>query len=207
MSATLSKKSGKGISDGVVSELTSFFHVKPGHEQELRAACERFAQTLRDSGWQNTQKTGLRDWRHVMFDNDRQLLLTTTFETDWDPYINDAIAVIGFSNWKDWIQHTVEGETLAAWIRGATGAERADKIDSAQLEQTFKASASGLKDILQSTQVPATAYFNDLANYTLPQIRKALETEQAFQQVLDHPDAGPSLQQPALAPLLEQASA
>jgi hypothetical protein len=31
MNATMSKKSGKGLSNGVVSELTVFLHVKPGH--------------------------------------------------------------------------------------------------------------------------------------------------------------------------------
>jgi hypothetical protein len=36
MTATLSKKSGKGITDGVISELSAFFGVKPGHEEELR---------------------------------------------------------------------------------------------------------------------------------------------------------------------------
>lgn len=33
---TLSKKSGKGITDGVISELTAFFRVRPGHEEQLR---------------------------------------------------------------------------------------------------------------------------------------------------------------------------
>jgi hypothetical protein len=31
-------KSGKGIRDGVVSELAAFFHVKPGHEEQAQAA-------------------------------------------------------------------------------------------------------------------------------------------------------------------------
>jgi hypothetical protein len=39
-------KSGKGIRDGVVSELTVFFEVQPGHEEELRAACRRFTDGL-----------------------------------------------------------------------------------------------------------------------------------------------------------------
>jgi hypothetical protein len=45
-----SKKSGRGQSDGVVSELSVVFTVKPGHGQDLRAACERFQQMLRDKG-------------------------------------------------------------------------------------------------------------------------------------------------------------
>ena len=38
----LSVKSGKGIRDGVVSELAAFFRVKPGCEEQLREACARF---------------------------------------------------------------------------------------------------------------------------------------------------------------------
>ena len=43
---TINKKSGKGLSDGVVSELATYWEVLPGHEDELRAATQRFAATL-----------------------------------------------------------------------------------------------------------------------------------------------------------------
>src|SRR5262249_52871918 len=76
MSATMSKKSGKGLSQGVTSELTAFFGVKPGHEEELRAACARFADHCRTLDPQAHMKTGLRDTRHVIFDNGQQLLWT-----------------------------------------------------------------------------------------------------------------------------------
>ncbi len=46
MTSTINKKSGQGLSDGVVSELATFWEVLPGHEDELRAATERFAGTL-----------------------------------------------------------------------------------------------------------------------------------------------------------------
>jgi hypothetical protein len=45
-----------------------------------------------------------------------------------------------------------------------------------------------------------------LADQTVPQIRKAIRVEQAFQRVLDDPAAAQALQQPALEPLLEQAA-
>ena len=59
---------------------------------------------------------------------------------------------------------------------------------------------------MQSAQVQAVSYFNDLAALTVPQIKKAVRVEQAFQQVLDHPEAAQVLQHPALKPLLEQAA-
>ncbi len=68
MSPTLNKKSGKGKFDGVVSELTAFFGVKPGHEEKLRAAVDRFADVIRKTDPNETVKTGLRDTRHVIFD-------------------------------------------------------------------------------------------------------------------------------------------
>ena len=43
---TTNKKTGGGLSDGVVSELATFWNVLPGHEDDLRAATERFADTL-----------------------------------------------------------------------------------------------------------------------------------------------------------------
>ena len=39
----VTRKSGKGNRDGVVSELATFYEVTPGHEEALREACERLA--------------------------------------------------------------------------------------------------------------------------------------------------------------------
>ena len=85
------KKSGKGLRDGVVSELFTIWDVKPGHEAELRAACERLATTLKNAPVELNVQTGLRDERHVIFDGGTRLVWFTTFETDWDPYVEDAI--------------------------------------------------------------------------------------------------------------------
>lgn len=30
-----------------------------------------------------------------------------TFETEWDPYVDDAILLIGIEVFLDWLQHTV----------------------------------------------------------------------------------------------------
>ena len=38
MTTTTNVKSGRGLSDGVVSELATYWEVLPGHEDELRAA-------------------------------------------------------------------------------------------------------------------------------------------------------------------------
>jgi hypothetical protein len=206
MVVALSKKSGKGLSDGVVSELTAFFGVRPGEADELRAAVQRFTDVLRTSDPQGTQKTGLRDSRMVIFDNDQQLLWTTTFETDWDPYLDDALLLVGVEPFIDWMQHTTQAEELKAWVAQAGGKQTLVGKTGAELEQVVQGTSGGLKQIIQSRQVPATAYWNALSDQMMPQIRKAQRVDQAFQQVLDDPAAAHALQQPALKPLLEQAA-
>ena len=205
MVVALSKKSGKGVNDGVVSELTAFFGVKPGEAEELRAACQRFDQVLHSTDRQATQKTGLRDSRMVIFDEGRRLLWTTTFETDWDPYLDDALLLIGVEPFIDWMKHTMEAEQLMSWIAQAGGRDALAQGGEA-LQEVVQSNSGGLKQIIQSVQVPAIAYWNMLSDQTVPQIRKAARVDQAFQQVLDDPAAEQALQQPVLKPLLEQAA-
>jgi hypothetical protein len=103
-----SKKSGRGNSHGLISEVSTYFTVKPGHEEEARAACRRFGEMLRSSDPKDVQKTGLRDARLVVFDDGRRLMFASGFETDWDPYVDDAILIVGIQHFLDWLQHTVE---------------------------------------------------------------------------------------------------
>ena len=178
MVVSMNRKSGKGLSDGVVSELTAMFTVRPGHEEQLRAACKRFVDVIRGTDARATQKTGLRDLRLVMFDDDRRLLLATNFESDWDPYIDDISTVFGLESLSAVLQH-VEG---------------------------FDRQALGGKQFIPAHQYQATSYWHGLADKTVPEIRKALRLEEAFQQVLDDPAAAQALQHPALKPLLDQAA-
>jgi hypothetical protein len=198
-------KSGKGIRDGVVSELAAFFHIKPGHEAEARAACARFADSLRASDPLENQKTGLRDSRHVIFDNGTKLLWCTTFETDWDPYLDDAMLLFGVDNFIDWMVHVEEADVLTEWLQEAGGPD-ALRAPVEKRQETVARFGGGLKRIIQSVQEPAAGYYNALGEHTMPQIRKADRVEQAFQRVLDDPAAEQALGQPALKPLLDEAA-
>ena len=181
--SALSKKSGKGLSTGVLSELTAFLTVRPGHAEPLRAAIHRFGQAAHELGGNARKSAGLRDLRFVIYDNDRRLLWALAFETDWDPYIDDALEILGVEIFLDWMQHTAEYPDDAA---GWGNAE--------------------IKAFLQSVQVRAEYYMDVLARKTLPEIQKAGRVEQAFQRVLDDPAAAPLLQHPAMKPLLDQAA-
>jgi hypothetical protein len=200
-SSKVTKKSGKGNNHGFVSEVSAYMTVKPGHEEEARAACRRFGEMLRNSDPKAVQKTGLRDARLVVFDDGRRLMFASGFETEWDPYVDDAILIVGIEHFLDWMQHTVEAEELVASVKSLN----LDKNDPA-LEEKVKPAGAQLKAVIQSIQTPATTYFNALSDLTVPQIRKAQRLEQAFQQVLDDPAAEKALKHPALKPLLEQAA-
>lgn len=197
------KKSGKGNSHGVISEVSAYMTVKPGHEEEARAAAARFGEMLRNSAWEDLQKTGLRDARLVNFDNGKRLMFASGFETEWDPYVDDAILVVGLQHFMDWLQHTVEAEELVASVKSLAGG--VDENDPAYAEKV-KPAGPQLKAVIQKIQTPATTYFNALNDLTLPQIKKAQRLQEAFQRVLDDPAAQEALQHPALKPLLEQAA-
>jgi len=195
MTETLNKKSGKGMSHGVVSELSTVFTVRPGHEEEMRAACQRVNDMLHEMGPEVHRKLGLREWRMVIFDNGKRLLLMTAFETEWDPYIDDAIQVFGVDTFIDWLQHTVEAATNREALQSTIAAARQGLTNTAPL-----------KALLQSAQVRASAYFDVLSDQTVPQIRKAQQVERAFQQVLDDPAVEQVINHPAMKPLLDQAA-
>ena len=103
-SSKVTKKSGKGNSHGFVSEVSAYLTVKPGHEEEARAACRRFGEMLRNSDPKAVQKTGLRDARLVVFDDGRRLMFASGFETEWDPYVDDAILIVGIEHFLDWMR-------------------------------------------------------------------------------------------------------
>jgi len=204
MTTTTEVKSGKGLSDGVVSELATYWDVLPGHEDELRAATQRFADTLRRAGLEKNINTGLRDQRHVIFDDGKRLMWATTFESEWDPYFEDFVQ-IGLEHFLDWMQHTAQYADISAWLQKSGGADKW-RLDNPDIEAQVKRTVGGLKAIVQSVQSPATGYVNNTGSWTMPEIVKAMRVQEAFQQVLDDPAAEEALQHAALRPLLEQAA-
>jgi hypothetical protein len=204
MTSAVTRKSGQGLSYGVVSELATYWNVLPGHEDELRAATQRFADVLSNVPLEKNIATGLRDSRHVIFDNGTRLMWATTFESDWDPYFDDFVQ-IGIEHFVDWLQHTAQGTDVNAWIESSGGVEAFDTARP-DIEAHVQRTVGGLKAIVQSVQSPATGYYNNLSTWTMTQIIKAQRLQDAFQQVLDTPGAEEALQHPALKPLLEQAA-
>ena len=204
MTTTTNVKSGRGLSYGVVSELATYWEVLPGHEDELRAATARFAAVLAEVPLEKNIHTGLRDQRHVIFDNGTRLMWATTFENEWDPYFEDFM-LIGIEHFLDWMQHTAEYTHVTDWLESSGGVEKFNRSNP-DAEAHMKQTVGGLKAIVQSVQSPATGYFNNLSTWTMPQIVKAQHLQDVFQRVLDDPDAAEALQHPALRPLLDEAA-
>ena len=76
-----------GARQGKVSELTVIAPLKPGGAKRMRA----FFETLHGNvGNQSVEMVGtVHDMRWVFLDNDTKLLFASTYDGDWDPYIDD----------------------------------------------------------------------------------------------------------------------
>jgi hypothetical protein len=86
------KKSGKGSSHGVISEVSAYMTIKPGHEEQARAGALRFGEMLKHSNWEDVQKTGLAD---VIKDTlDFFLSLVTSHFSSSSTTIQNAIYIV-----------------------------------------------------------------------------------------------------------------
>ena len=179
MRSAVCKQSGKGHRAGVTSEVTAFFDVLPGHQEELRAAARRFTEAIRDLDPAVGIRTGLRDTRHVIFDNGVRLLWCASFEGEWDKWVDDGLFLIGVEHFRDWLRHTAQGEGLVASVASVTAT-------------------------LQSVQARAAAYFDPLGALTLPQIVEAQRLDRVIRQGFGNPFVEEALQHPALDPLFRR---
>ena len=93
-----------GWRQGNISELTVIAPFARGGAERLRALLQ-----LRNGNFDDTDRVGtVHDMRFVFLDNDTKLMLATTYDGDWDVYIEDFQAKIPnemdvlFSAWEGW---------------------------------------------------------------------------------------------------------
>ena len=93
-----------GIRLGKVSELTMVVPLAPGGAERLRAFLKLLGGNLAGA-----DKVGsVHDMRFVFLDNDTRMIFATTFDGDWDPYIDDFVTKIPDyldiinSAWEGW---------------------------------------------------------------------------------------------------------
>jgi hypothetical protein len=89
---------------GTISELTMVVPLAPGGADRLRAFLK-----LLGGNHAGADKVGsVHDMRFVFFDNDTRMIFATTFDGDWDPYIDDFVTHIPNeldiidSAWEGW---------------------------------------------------------------------------------------------------------
>jgi len=75
---------------GKVSELTIIVPLMPGGAKRLRA----FLRLLGGNLNKGDKVGSLHDMRFVFFDNDTRMLFATSFDGDWDAYIDDFVTQI-----------------------------------------------------------------------------------------------------------------
>ena len=86
-SATETGSAGRiGARQGKVSELTAILPLRPGGAKRMRA----FLALHGNLGNRNVDLVGtVHDMRWVFLDNDTKVLFASTYDGDWDPYIDD----------------------------------------------------------------------------------------------------------------------
>lgn len=185
-----------GAKSGKRDELTMFYRVKPGHEKQIREEIVGFFANPARSNMDDPRifnyiaRTGVHDIRIVLFDNDTRLVWLTSFDTEWDPYIDDTLIEKSvYFNYAKILQHTVE-------------APEGINDPNSPLTQTSRA----IKDLFLANRVVATGFAPTFPDATTWAIKKGERLSAAFQTVLDHPEAEQALRHPALKPLLELAA-
>jgi hypothetical protein len=170
-----------GLTVGPVSEFSLFFRVKAGEAENLRAALRDLQQTpgYRPGDYGMAIAT-IHEARFVLFDDDTRLAFITSFDGDWDAYMEDFFT---------------SGPTLALFDAVFGHVEGYDGLPDLQAVKAF---------VLGAEQT-AVAYQRNYGG-TVKEIRKALRVNDAFQRVLDDAEAGAALQHPALKPLLDEAA-
>jgi hypothetical protein len=122
----------------------------------------------------------IHEARFVLFDDDTRLAFITSFDGPWDAYMEDFFT---------------SGPTLALFDSIFQHVEGYDGLPDLQAVKAF---------VLGAEQT-AAAYQRNYGG-TVKEIRKALRVNDAFQRVLDDPDAADALQHPVLKPLLDEAA-
>jgi hypothetical protein len=139
---------------GKRSELTIIVPLAPGGAKRLRT----FLQLLGGNLSPGATKVGtLHDMRFVFFDHDTRMLFATSFDGDWDTYIDDFIALI-----PDYL----------------------DIIDSAW-EGWPGIRSPGAKDYLVKHQITAEGWFVAEPDLALADIQRQARIGKAVEELLD----------------------
>ena len=92
MSTTPAGASRPGVQVGPTSEFSLFFHVLPGHADELRESLRKLQDTPGYRPGEYGMAIGtIHEARFVLFDDDTRLAFITSFDGPWDAYMDDFL--------------------------------------------------------------------------------------------------------------------
>jgi len=167
-----------GLKVGARTEFLVIGDVIPGHEEALRQVLKEHMANPRTQE-AIAQIGTLHEARFVLLDGGKRLMFASSFDGDWDPYIDDfATTAIGLNFDESW-----------SHVQGYPG------VKSPTVKDWFKAHATKAGNFVVAYPKP-----------TVKQVLRALAIQQAFDQVLNNPGAAEALQNPALKPLADLAA-
>ena len=143
-----------GLKIGRSNEFTLIMPLKPGGAERLR---KKMGPDKFPGGWALDRIGTVHDLRYLIFDNDTRLLFASTFDGDWDTYINDFAALI--PDQIDMIFEEVEG---FPGIR-----------------------SPNIKDYIVKYQVSASYFYSAYPNASVKDVQKALKIKGGLDVVLD----------------------
>src|ERR1700738_2912292 len=144
-----------GTNAGQTNEFTLICTLKPGGAERMR---KLLADGFTGERQKNTDRIAtVHDLRFVIFDKDTRVILRSTFDSDWESYINDFA-----SSLPD------EIDLLFHECAGYPG------IHSAEI-----------KDWIVKQQVSALAFYSAYPEASVREVWKALKTKKAFDALLD----------------------
>jgi hypothetical protein len=145
---------------GQVSEFTMIVPLKPGGADRLRELLNTVAPT-RGSEDDVADRVGtLHDMRTIIIDNDTRMLFATTFDGDWDTYIND----------------------FSTYIPDQLDALFGECVDYPGIR------SPGITDFILKYQVTADDWYSAYPNTTVKQVKKGQRVLKAWEELLDTAD-------------------
>ena len=146
-----------GLKAGQVQEFTLIMNLKPGGAERLRKKLASNSKFGNQNQVYADRIGTLHDLRFVIFDNDTRLLFATTFDDDWDAYINDFATLI-----PDLIDHVFE-----------------------EVEDYPGIKSPDIKDYIAKSQVTATYFYSAYPDASVRDIRKAMKVKSGLDVLLD----------------------
>src|ERR1700687_5138666 len=144
-----------GTKVGQSNEFTRVCSLKPGGAERMR---KLLADGFTGERQKNTDRIAtVHDLRFVIFDNDTRVIFASTFDGDWESYINDFATIL--PNEIDLLFHAFEGYP---------------GIHS-----------PGIKDWIVAQQVSAVGFYSAYPDASVREVWKALKAKKALDALLD----------------------